>query len=156
MQIFLPWINYFFTKLPSYKQTTRWILYSPEYVFAFKLTTFKCVFAFILFLMLRFLSLTNSAFFFFLTTSDCIYNMPGAICQVVYSYIFSLLSWICLSLVIICVLLILWVYYVNLRLCKSYAFLLRNYFPQMSSHTLIYVEYFLIMAIKTHLLAHNL
>lgn len=64
MQIFLPWINYFFTKLPSYKQTTRWILYCPEYVFAFKLTTLKCVFAFVLFLMLRFLSLTNSAFFF--------------------------------------------------------------------------------------------
>lgn len=77
-------------------------------------------------------------------------------CQVVYSYIFTLLSCICLSLVIICVLLLLWVYYVNLRLCKSYVFLLRNYFPQMSSHTLIYVEYFLIMAIKKHLLAHNL
>lgn len=151
MQIFLPWINYFFTKLPSYKQTTRWILYCPEYVFAFKLTTLKCVFAFVLFLMLRFLSLTNSAFFFFLPLLTV-----STTCQVVYSYIFTLLSCICLSLVIICVLLLLWVYYVNLRLCKSYNFLLRNYFPQMSSHTLIYVEYFLIMAIKKHLLAHNL
>lgn len=153
MQIFLPWINYFFTKLPSYKQTTRWILYCPEYVFAFKLTTLKCVFAFVLFLMLRFLSLTNSAFFF--SYHFWLYLQHARWFIVTFSLFWAASAYPLLSSVFFYFCGFIYIYK-DLRLCKSYVFLLRNYFPQMSSHTLIYVEYFLIMAIKKHLLAHNL